>query len=293
MSPYFVLSIACLIGAAIFAVERFTAINYLDFWPRVILGVIGLFLMLIMHLYSIKKRKSDTFFKKIKLPSFLNWHILTATIGVTFIIFHAIGSYDSIIAWVAFFSMFIVWQSGFIGRYIFIRIPKDNEGTTREKNIVTEEIEKLNREFIESMSKNHEDEQFQQIMINYLSDYGKSLHILHKRNDGSLLKFLTNFNQIWQAWKHYRLSLSSLDHKSLNEFKDLDATVRKTYEEHMNEYSEKMRKIHLLHFQMEFNDILKALFKNWHDIHVPLNYLFYTTATLHILVVILFSASAK
>ena len=293
MSSYTVLATAFILGIILYFFEQLTGIKYLDYWPRVILGVAGFFLMLIMHIYSIKKRKGASFFKKVKLPSFLNWHIFTATAGVTFIIFHAIGSYDSIIAWVAFFSMFIVWQSGFVGRYIFIRIPKDHKGVSQEKQTVTEEIESLNREFIESMSKNNEDEKFQEIMIQYLSDYGQSLHTLHTRTDGSFLQFFGNFNQLLKAWKYYRSSKSALEHHNLTQLNNLDAEQQKVYSDHMNEYSEKMRRILLLHFQMEFNDILKALFKNWHDIHVPLTYLFYTTAVLHILVVVLFSASAK
>ncbi|MES0491790.1 MAG: hypothetical protein ABUK01_17480, partial [Leptospirales bacterium] len=58
------------------------------------------------------------------------------------------------------------------------------------------------------------------------------------------------------------------------------------------EYRQTMKTIILLHFQLEFYEVLRALFRNWHDIHVPLNYLFYATAVLHILVVIIFSFSA-
>jgi hypothetical protein len=212
---------------------------------------------------------------------------------VVAIFFHAIGSYDSTIAWISFLSMFLVWMSGFIGRYIFVKIPKDNVGYMQEKDVITSQLEKRNRRFIDSMAENSEDEFFQRLLISYLGSYGKSLHLLHKRSDSSFFRFFKNFIQIFGAFKYYRKSKSNLLHGNIDEFKELDEKERKAYTHHLNLYSKYMREILLLHFEMEFNDILKGLFKNWHDIHVPLTYLFYTTAVLHIIVVAIFATYAK
>ena len=63
MSSYMVLIAAFVLGLLLFLVEQLTPINYLDYWPRVIIGIIGFFFMLVMHVYSIKKRKKASFFK--------------------------------------------------------------------------------------------------------------------------------------------------------------------------------------------------------------------------------------
>ena len=268
-------------------------INYLDFWPRVITGIVGIFFMLIMHVYSIRKRKKDWgVFKKTELVSFLNWHIVTGTIGVTTIFFHALGSYDSIIAWVSFLAMFLVWQSGFVGRYLFVKIPKNEEGIIREKNLTVEKIEAMNQELFALMKNNNENEELKNFIVNFLGEYANSLHSLHTRNDGSIKRFFSNFMQILKAKNHYKKTLNAFSHAT-----NLDTNLKSLKEDFskdfVREYKGHMNSILWLHFQMEFYDVLKALFQNWHDIHVPLTYLFYTTAALHVIVISLFATGAK
>ncbi len=285
-----------MVAVLLLVLQMAIGLDYQDFWPRTTLGILGLFFMLIMHIYSIRKKQRSWKFligANSPLSSFLNWHIVTGTVGVTFICFHAFGSYDSIIAWVSFLSMAIVWQSGFIGRYIFVRIPKDQTGFIEEHRAITEHLENQNKEFIDSMTKNHESESFQKTLIGYLTNYGKSLHALHKKTDESILRFFTNFGQIWNAWKHFKKSLFNLEHGSLDAKKQMSPEDAKDFEKHLAQYKSSMKSILLLHFQMEFNNVLKALFKNWHDIHIPLTYLLYTTAVLHIIVVSIFATFAK
>lgn len=296
MSPWKVLGWGAIVALIIAVLPYATGIDLKEFWPRTILGILGLFCMLIMHVYSIRKRNSNVRFfmpPETPLSAFLNWHIVTGTIGVTIIFFHAIGTYDSTIAWVSFFSMFIVWQSGFVGRYIFVRLPKDRSGLVEEKTQITETLEEKNKALIDLMVENNESDEFRKTMVEYLANYGKSLHLLHKQNDGSLLKFFSNFFQILQAWKFFNKSIDALAKGALTEIDDLNETDRKEYKEHINHYKSNMKSILMMHFQMEFSDVLKALFKNWHDIHIPLTYLLYTTAVLHIIVVSLFAGYAK
>lgn len=288
-------------------------LDYLKFWPRIYLGIAGLSFMIFMHIYSIRKKKKTFFLFKylpFKLVTFLNIHIILATIGVAFIIVHAIGSYDSIIAWVSFFSMFMVWQSGFVGKYIFIRIPKDNSGLLLEKIGIMEKLEDLNSEFIKSMKDNHENKNFQNFMIEYLGSFGKSMQMLHygktsnllieesgekEKNDRkkySIMRFFSNFMKTYKAWKLYKNNMNHLRKHEIVFSKGTPIESQKDYLEHVEQYEDKMREILLLHFQIEFFDVLKALFKNWHDIHVPLTYLLYTTAALHVIVIVLFSSYA-
>jgi hypothetical protein len=215
-----------------------------------------------------------------------------ATIGVALIVVHAIGSYDSIIAWVSFFSMFMVWQSGFVGKYIFVRIPKDNFGLQMEKMGAIEKLEELNTNFIKSMKTNLENKEFQNFLIDYLSRYAKSIQLLHKKNEHGLTRFVYNFKQTYAAWRAYKENITHLKKHEMEWSGNNQPVNKEEYSRHLVEYEEKMDEILLLHFQIEFIDILKAMFKNWHDIHVPLTYLLYTTAALHIIVIVLFSSYA-
>jgi hypothetical protein len=282
--------------SALYGAGFFFHLDYMKFWPRITLGIAGLLFMIIMHIYSIRKKSRNFFFFKwfnYKLSTYLNIHIILATLGVGLIIVHAIGSYNSIIAWVSFFSMLMVWQSGFIGRYIFVKIPKDNSGLIAERNEILEKLEQLNTEFIKSMKENHEDNAFQEFLLEYLSTYAKSLHLLHKRSEYTIVRFYKNFKQIVQAFKLYKSNLIQLKKKGHEWAGKSDKKNIDLFEAHLKTYEEKMKEILLVQFQIEFLDMLKSLFKNWHDVHVPLTYLLYTTAVLHVIVIVLFSSFAK
>jgi len=288
------LIVLALIITGCYLLQYFFKLDYLKFWPRIILGIAGLSFMILMHIYSVRKRNKDFFLFKIfsyKLVTYLNIHIILATIGVSLIVVHAIGSYESIIAWVSFFSMFMVWQSGFVGKYIFVKIPKDNSGLHLEKMSVIEKLESLNADFIKSMKANHENKDFQNFLIDYLSGYAKSIHLLHKKDDHSITRFFYNFKQTYGAWRLYKENMAHLKKHELV-WSDKSVQGTQEYADHLSMYEEKMNEILLLHFQIEFIDILKAMFKNWHDIHVPLTYLLYTTAALHVIVIVLFSSYA-
>jgi len=283
---------AIILGA--YFTQYYWKVDLLKFWPRLILGIAGLFFMIIMHIYSIRKRKKNFFLFKLfsyKLPTFLNIHIILATMGVALIVVHAIGSYNSIIAWISFFSMFMVWQSGFVGKYIFVRIPKDNSGLHLEKTNLMEKLEQINSDFIAVMKENHENKEFQGFLIEYLTGYAKTIQLLHKKNDYGIARFFQNFKQTYNAWRVYKNSLSQLKRNQLSS-NFIQESNREEYTSHLQQYEEKMNEILLLYFQIEFIDILKALFKNWHDIHVPLTYLLYTTALLHVIVIVMFSTFA-
>jgi len=296
MSGLTVLIVALIVSFSLWGTSLFLQISYLDFWPRVILGIAGLTFMMIMHIYSIKKKYRKSVISRLmpgKLPTYLNWHIITATIGVSMIFFHAFGSYDSVIAWISFLAMFMVWQSGFIGRYIFVKIPKDKTGLIEEKNMLLDELDTLNKEFIQSMAEHEEKKEYQKIIMNFLMNYGQSLVHLHKRTENySIFRFLTNFRQLLQAWKFYKKNMHYISSGHIAESDVLSEKDKKEFNEHFSQYSKTMRKIIFMYFQVEFLDVLKNLFKNWHDIHVPLTYLFYTTAVLHVILISLFSTYA-
>ncbi|MGZ3742584.1 MAG: hypothetical protein ACXVBQ_01895 [Pseudobdellovibrionaceae bacterium] len=84
------------------------------------LGWAGLGLMIIMNVYSLRKRVT-WLSRSGKLASWLNFHILCGLIGPTFILFHCNFKVRGIVG-ISFWSMVISFSSGLIGRYFYIQM---------------------------------------------------------------------------------------------------------------------------------------------------------------------------
>ncbi len=90
------------------------------------LGISGSALMLAMQAYSLRKR-----WKRLgtlgKLPRWLEFHIFCGILGPVLVTFHTSFKFNGIVS-VAYWSMLLVVASGFVGRYLFVRIPKSIRG---------------------------------------------------------------------------------------------------------------------------------------------------------------------
>jgi hypothetical protein len=84
------------------------------------LGWTGLGLMIMMNVYSLRKRLSWLSHSG-KLTSWLNFHILCGLIGPTFILFHCNFKVRGVVG-ISFWSMVISFSSGLIGRYFYIQM---------------------------------------------------------------------------------------------------------------------------------------------------------------------------
>ncbi len=99
-------------------------------------GVIGSAMMIIMLLYSIRKRFS-VFEGWGPLSSWLHGHIYLGIIGPLFIILHTSFKVSGLVA-VSFWSMIAVALSGVLGRYIYLQIPRTISGTEMSLNDISE-----------------------------------------------------------------------------------------------------------------------------------------------------------
>jgi hypothetical protein len=98
------------------------------------LGWAGLGLMIIMNVYSLRKRLS-WLSQSGKLTSWLNFHILCGLVGPTFIIFHCNFKVRGIVG-ISFWSMVISFSSGLIGRYFYVQMlqaKKEFEGEAEKR----------------------------------------------------------------------------------------------------------------------------------------------------------------
>ncbi len=91
-----------------------------------VFGYIGSAMMILMLSYSIRKR-SKLLGKKISLRSWLKLHIYLGVCGPLFIVLHSSFKVQGLIA-VAFWSMVAVAISGYLGRYLYLQIPRNQAG---------------------------------------------------------------------------------------------------------------------------------------------------------------------
>jgi hypothetical protein len=90
------------------------------------LGISGAALMMLMQSYSVRKRVRRL--SRIgSLPRWLEFHIFCGILGPVLITFHTSFKFNGIVS-VAYWSMLLVVASGFVGRYLYVRIPKSIRG---------------------------------------------------------------------------------------------------------------------------------------------------------------------
>ena len=89
-------------------------------------GVVGSTMILLLFLYSVRKRNVlGIRFGKIR--KWLNIHIFFGIMGPLLITLHTAGKFSGLVS-ISYYSMLAVMLSGFVGRYIYIQIPRDEAG---------------------------------------------------------------------------------------------------------------------------------------------------------------------
>jgi hypothetical protein len=91
-----------------------------------VLGIFGFILMLMTEtLYSLRKRTRSASWGR--MSSWLQFHIFTGLVGPYMVLLHTSWKFNGIAGVTTLFTLIIV-LSGFIGRYIFTRIPRTLDG---------------------------------------------------------------------------------------------------------------------------------------------------------------------
>ena len=90
------------------------------------IGIIGFILMLMTEiLYSLRKRTRSASWGK--MSSWLQFHIFTGLVGPYMVLLHTSWKFNGLAGVTTLFTLIIV-VSGFIGRYIYTRIPRTMDG---------------------------------------------------------------------------------------------------------------------------------------------------------------------
>ncbi|NOZ04476.1 MAG: hypothetical protein GXO92_07740 [FCB group bacterium] len=111
------------------------------------LGIIGGSGMIIMFIYSLRKR-IRRFRRWGRLQTWLNYHIFLGIAGPILVTFHTAFKFGGLVS-VSYWSMVAVALSGFIGRYIYTKIPRRVSG----KELTLQEFEERDHEMKENLKR--------------------------------------------------------------------------------------------------------------------------------------------
>jgi hypothetical protein len=107
------------------------------------IGIIGFILMLMTEtLYSLRKRSRSV--KWGKMSAWLQTHIFMGLVGPFMVLLHSSWKFNGL-AGVSMLLTIIIVISGFIGRYIFTRIPRTLDGLEIEGTLSQEALKQARR----------------------------------------------------------------------------------------------------------------------------------------------------
>jgi hypothetical protein len=107
------------------------------------IGIVGFLLMLMTEtLYSLRKRSRSVRWGK--MATWLQLHIFTGLVGPYMVLLHTSWKFNGIAGATTLLTIIIV-VSGFIGRYIFTRIPRTIDGLEIEGTLSQEALKQARR----------------------------------------------------------------------------------------------------------------------------------------------------
>lgn len=118
------------------------------------LGIVGSSMLLLLLLYSVRKRRRFGLTRG-RLSRWLDVHIWLGIMGPALITLHSSLKFGGIVS-VSYYSMLAVMLSGFVGRYIYIQIPRDESGTAMTLQEIEGRMEGMTRVLAERYRLNAE-----------------------------------------------------------------------------------------------------------------------------------------
>ncbi|MCC6567914.1 MAG: hypothetical protein IT315_01610 [Anaerolineales bacterium] len=107
------------------------------------MGIVGFIFMLMTEtLYSLRKRSRSV--KWGRMSTWLQFHIFTGIVGPYMVLLHTSWKFNGIAGATTLLTVIIVF-SGFIGRYIFTRIPRTMDGLELESALSQEALKHARR----------------------------------------------------------------------------------------------------------------------------------------------------
>ena len=107
------------------------------------IGILGFVLMLMTEtLYSLRKRSRSARWGR--MSNWLQFHIFTGLVGPYMVLLHTSWKFNGLAGVTTLFTVVIV-ASGFVGRYIYTRIPRTVDGLEIEGGLSAEALRQARR----------------------------------------------------------------------------------------------------------------------------------------------------
>jgi hypothetical protein len=224
----------------------------------VIFGIAGAVCMLVPFFYMLMKRVGRFRPSGRNLKTWLEIHIFFGLVGPVLVTFHTAFKFNGLVS-VAYWSMVLVALSGFVGRYLYVRIPR----TIRGVEICERELEMRATDLKEQLAwvlapeLAHRLERFEEEVV------------LCGEHRPSVSGFLFGG---WRLRRRLRALRRELDGSAASGI-CVDETL-----ESIAERAQLLRRLTYLHTS-------KKLFELWHVLHLPLVYAMFGIVSLHVALV--------
>lgn len=229
------------------------------------LGILGSAMTLLLFLYSVRKRNVFGLrFGKIK--NWLNIHIFFGIMGPIFVTLHTAFKFGGLVS-VSYFSMIAVMLSGFVGRYLYVQIPRTLSGDELSMEEMEERNKYLTKILVGKYSMNPE-------LLYKIKTFSGVHQSENPKRLAALLAIIKN--DLTRPFK-----LRKLKKQILHPNQNIPAGKIHALINVINQKAVLMRK-------MTFLSSIQPLFHYWHVAHKPFAYVMIIIMFLHIGVTLLF-----
>ncbi|RMG65319.1 MAG: hypothetical protein D6715_08645 [Calditrichaeota bacterium] len=222
------------------------------------LGILGSTLMILMLGYSLRKRVK--FFRSWgPLSNWLDFHIFCGIVGPMLVILHTAFKVHGLVA-VSFWSMIAVALSGVLGRYLYLKIPRNVEGEELTLKELEAMEQTINRELKETF-------RLSEKQIQLLED------ALRNPSGHAPLKKRGILGMVWQdlTWPLVRSRYETLIARRLN--------IPQTQ---IRQFMQVLRRKERLEKRIDVLVQVQRLFHYWHIIHKPFAIIMYLIMLIHV-----------
>ena len=237
------------------------------------LGIIGGSLMLLLLVYSLRKRWEWLKFLG-STPGWFRFHMVLGVVGPLCILYHANFSTGAANSNMALFSMLTVAGSGFIGRYFYAHVHYGLYGRKLELSDIRAGAEKL-RSLSGTMSFLPELVGRIEAAEQRLLDTGPHLSLL-----GFAKPPVVALATVWERWRLHRYLRRALKASARS-----SPVLKKQYRRFMRAariYID--RRLRATKRVAEFSGY-ERLFSLWHALHIPLIFILAIAAVIHVIAV--------
>ncbi len=227
-------------------------------------GIIGSSFVILLFLYSARKR----FLFGLRFGNIRKWlniHIFFGIIGPLLITLHTAGKLHGLVS-VSYFSMLAVMFSGILGRYIYIQIPRDEEG----HELALGAVEEKNLELSNLLVK----------------EFDVPIDVMEKVNQMTEVNFHDEKNRLSAMFQ-----IMIDDIKRPFRFWKLKSFIKRTHPEFPPKAIKRIisfsKRKSLLHRRKVFLGAVTNVFHLWHVVHKPFAWIMFLIMFVHVGITVL------